>query len=344
MNPKVATLEQLNTFENAGPLRPGIDADHIVSAKIPAGPYRLAKNDVLEVYMPAIIQAASAEDLNTTLQKKTEPILCRVDMNGKINLPVAGEISAAGKTLSELDALIASAYYPKYTTTRPTVVTRIAEYSTVNVTVIGAVKEPGIYQLRSDEMSLVGLLMKSGGILEDGAGCIRIRHPGTEKDAKTFVLPVKGLNIPFADVVVEGGDTIEVERLNPEIFTVIGLVAKPGAYPYPPGVQYNLQQALSFAGWVDELADPEYVKVYRQTSDGTVVDATFKLSGTTLTDASNVIIKPGDVIAVEQTPLTRTRLLMAEIFRINTGIGVNAGYGYRREDGNVTYKEKDNRN
>ncbi|MDY6913083.1 MAG: hypothetical protein SVT52_01310, partial [Planctomycetota bacterium] len=74
---------------------------------------------------------------------------------------------------------------------------------------------------------------------------------------------------------------------------------------------------------VHDVADPQYVTVYRQDSNGKVVAAVLKLDGPSAVGASNIDLKPGDVVAVEQTLRTRTRLLLAAVVRI--GVGANAG-------------------
>jgi hypothetical protein len=100
---------------------------------------------------------------------------------------------------------------------------------------------------------------------------------------------------------------------------VIGLVRNAGAYPYPPGARYTLSDALGFAGGVDEMIDPRYVRVFRRTPEGKIVDAVFPLRGLTPTSAVATWIKPGDVIAVEQTPRTRTNLILSRVFSLNFG-------------------------
>jgi len=144
---------------------------------------------------------------------------------------------------------------------------------------------------------------------------------GKPKEHEPLVLPVKGLNIPFADVALQDGDSVIVERLEQPLFTVIGLVNRPGNFPYPQDVQYNLMQALGFAGGLDKTAEPHYATVYRLKPDRTVVRAAFKIiDDSKLTNASSTLIKPGDIIAVEQTPRTRTKLFLDSMFRINLGI------------------------
>ena len=46
----------------------------------------------------------------------------------------------------------------------------------------------------------------------------------------------------------------EYQAEHERVFTVMGLVNKPDAYAYPPDVQYNLMEALAFAGGLDMVA------------------------------------------------------------------------------------------
>ncbi|MFC1633547.1 SLBB domain-containing protein, partial [Planctomycetota bacterium] len=151
----------------------------------------------------------------------------------------------------------------------------------------------------------------------------RITESGPAKELGTFVLPIKGLNIPFTDVVLQEGDSVIVERLQLPLFSVVGLVNKPGNFPYPPDAQYNLMQALAFAGGLDRSTEPRYATIYRLRPDNTIVSAIFEVvnigNGTRLTEALNTRIKAGDIIAVEHTPRTRTKLFLDTVFRINIG-------------------------
>ncbi|UCC22048.1 MAG: SLBB domain-containing protein [Planctomycetota bacterium] len=318
--------EQLREFQDAGPLQPRLDFNRIVKAKIPTGPYRLTEGDLLELQIPSVLQTAAAPSSDSP--EPTKPYFCRVYDDGTITVPLIGQIQAAGRTLAEVEVAITDAYYPKYCVSRPSIVARVAEYRTAKVSIIGAVENPGVYELRTDQMSLVSLIMAAGGIIDEGAAAINItttvQQQANDTDAAvedyTVTLPVKGLNIPFADVAVKEGDTVVVERLEQPVFSVVGLVNKPGNFPYPPDARYNLMQALAFAGGFNLVADPRYTTVHRQKPDGTTVSITFEMvNDSRLTDASTIMIKPGDIVSVEHTDQTRTNLFLDRVFRINTG-------------------------
>jgi len=423
---------ELADFNRAGPIRPSLDVKSLVEAEIDTGPYHVVPGDVLELTMPSIIRFVTAEEAAGVETEK--PYLCRVNESGKIILPTVGDVEIEGKTLSEIEALVINSYYPQYVVSRPSVFARVIEYRTARVSISGAVRKPGIYSLRSDQMSLVALLMEAGGIIDEGAAVIQIAHrnpvvphptpravletqsntvryaadvtntldmltpqldakqyadnyniererdqrsiiktvhnrkekgrrnkkpstndPGrdmqvdedfdkkaveilnrhsnlrSERIAESYpseeqqavVLPIKGWNIPFTDVVLQDGDRVIVERLQPPLFSVVGLVNKPGNFPYPPDAEYNLMQALAFAGGLDRSTEPRYATLYRLNPDRTIVSAVFEVvntgNGSRLTEALNTRIKAGDIIAVEHTPRTRTKLFLDTVFRINIG-------------------------
>jgi polysaccharide export outer membrane protein len=316
-SPKVSSPQEMAAFETAGPILPQVDAEQLVLAKRMSGEYHVVAGDVLAIQVPALAKAAADPDLSGSV----ETVSTRVDRQGKIALPVVGEIAAAGKTLTQIEDAVAELYFPKFLKRRPVIVAKVGDFQTIDVTVIGAVRNPGLYELKSNEHSLVAALMKAGGVIETGATAIRVRS-AAEDGSQVVTLPVKGLNTPFADVAVKPGDTIEVERLEPQFITVLGLVNRPGAFPYQPGAKHTLGTALASAGGINDVADPKFVRVYRQAADGQLVYATFPINNELARsdESVNVQLKPGDVVAVEHTGATRMRTLVAQMVRFSTGV------------------------
>jgi len=143
------------------------------------------------------------------------------------------------------------------------------------------------------------------------------------REAKPILLPVVNTNIPYRDVALDEGDSVVVQPVQMPMFSVLGLVAKPGNFPYPPGARYNLTQAIAFAGGLDPVARPYYATIYRLNEDGSVARAPFRLlKHDKFTDALGTPIRPGDVVAVENTPRTRMNTAVRDLFRLNAGIYV----------------------
>ncbi|MCP3917041.1 MAG: hypothetical protein GY711_15955 [bacterium] len=312
--------DALARFMAAGPVIPEIDQEALLDSLPSPGPYRVVPGDVLEIRAPGtFFETAAGQETGAPGTHVT-----RVDTEGAIRVPLAGELAASGRTLPEIESAIAEAVHPRYLKQRPSILVRVEEHHTVAVSVFGAVETPGIHYLRSDQMSLFGALGEAGGILHSGslvvgARMIRIQRPGDAAASKPIVLPVKGLKVPYSDVLLHGGERIEVERYEPDTFTVIGLVQRPGAFAYPPEVTYNLMQALAIAGGIDRIANPPYATIFRRAEDGTILPATFEIQGDGLIRASSLPIKPGDVIAVQHTPASWTRAFLSEILNLQIG-------------------------
>lgn len=288
----------------------------------------MVPGDLLALQMPAVARA-----VNFRAEVVSQPHLCRVSKTGSIILPIIDEVQVAGKTLAEIEAALVKIYHPKYLLDRPTIVAQIAEYRTVYVSIVGGVFRAGIYQLRSDELTLVALLMKAGGILPEGYSIIRLHRPGKDGKQTTLALPIKDANAPFVDVPLKGGETVEVTKLSPQVFTVVGLVNRPGTYPFPREPRFNLPQALASAGGVDPVGDPRYASIYRQDAKGKVVSARFRLNArrsdwwffadSSLGDGAFVDLKPGDIVFVEKNVRTRTRTVLYQVVYVR--IGATAG-------------------
>lgn len=188
-------------------------------------------------------------------------------------------------------------------------------------------------ELRIESSELAEWLRPGWGRYASDSYLVRI------SDAGTIVLPVIG-EVKVAGKTLAGiEDRIkgmyhpkyvanppmlycEVERYYNEherVFTVLGLVNKPDAYAYPPDVQYNLMNALAYAGGLHMVADPKYVNIFRQDLDGTVVEAIISIRDRDLIDAYAIAIKPGDVVYVAQTARTRLNQFLSNTFRFTVG-------------------------
>ncbi len=310
IHPEVPSPEELAEFHAAGPEIPTYDADQLMAVNT-GGPYKLVSGDLILLSLPPqVFPDYESESGDVPRELKT-----RIDEEGKLRLPKLGLFPVAGLTLAETEISIATAYtaVELFKKERPNVVCTVEEYRTVPVTVWGAVGNPGIYPLRSDRLSVLGALMAAGGINTDrGSSSIRIQRPGADGKAET--VPVHSTDIPLYDIALMGGETIVVDPAQDRKFSVTGLVKKVGLFPYPEHEQYNLMQAIAVAGGVDATAAPRFATIYRKKKDGEVIGATFRLDGLALVHASNILVKGGDVIAVEHTEGSWFRSFLSDVF------------------------------
>lgn len=116
------------------------------------------------------------------------------------------------------------------------------------------------------------------------------------------------------------------QRESERVFAVVGLVNKSGVFPYPADVQYNLMEAIAFAGGLDMVADPRYLKIFRQDDKGEILCATLKVESKSMDEAYGTAIQPGDLIYVDHTISTRFNKFISNVFHIT--FGADSRYTY----------------
>ncbi|RPJ39692.1 MAG: hypothetical protein EHM35_01705, partial [Planctomycetaceae bacterium] len=234
---RMPTAEQLAAFEKTTFMEPVVDMGRIERARLYTGPYRVIPGDVLEFTMPALLRAIRAAEVQAAQAptRDDQPYICRVNTRGTITLPAIGEMGVTGMSLAEIEEKAIEGYQ-RYVVLQPSVFIRVLEYRTAKVYITGAVKEPGVYTLRADQMTLVSLITEANGISESGATVVRIvrskdqtvpaenreleraANRRTNSTPAGIVLPVVGMNIPFRDVALDEGDTVVVEQIQMPLF------------------------------------------------------------------------------------------------------------------------------
>ncbi len=125
---------------------PAPDSTSASGAYLGVPDYRIGPLDLLEV---TVFQV---EELNRTV---------RVNTSGKISLPLVGTIDAGGKTVSELEADIATRLEETYLQS-PQVSVFVKEFTSQRVTIEGAVKQPGVYPITGRTSLLQAVAMAKG--------------------------------------------------------------------------------------------------------------------------------------------------------------------------------------
>jgi polysaccharide export outer membrane protein len=214
------------------------------SPATPAAPvgqdYIIGAEDVLD------IQVWGSNDLNQT-------VFVRPD--GKLSLPLVGEIAVAGKTVQQLqDHLLA--VYDK--TVKGAVVTVIVkEIRSRPVYFVGAFSKPGVMQL-TGSMTLLQAVALVGGVTPEADGQRGFLLRGTRKVPIDFNrLGQQGDRTQ--NPTLEPGDSVVVPLA--EAVYVSGEVKKPGAIKY--AAELTLMQALTQAGGLTPLAAGGRVDILR---------------------------------------------------------------------------------
>jgi polysaccharide export outer membrane protein len=113
----------------------------------PAGEaeYRLGSDDVIEVFV------WKEPELTTTVAVRPD---------GRISLPLAGELDARGKTANELQQEI-TARLSKYVV-QPVVNVMVKQVNSLKISVLGEVRKPDVYKIKSRVTVLDAIAMAGG--------------------------------------------------------------------------------------------------------------------------------------------------------------------------------------
>ncbi len=234
----------------------------------------------------------------------------RVDSSGYITLPLAGRMKAAGLTVDELQREIASRL--RVFIREPEVTVGVTESRSQPVSVVGAVNNPGVYQVQGRK-TLIELLSLAGGAKPDAADTLRITRrvqcaplslAGARPDPSgQFVVGEVSLRRllearnPEENLAICPEDVITLPRAS--LVYVMGEVRKPGGFPLLDRERFSALEAISMSEGLLRTAAPMRARILRPASNGSEraeipVNLKTILSGKT----PDVPMQPNDILVV----------------------------------------------
>jgi polysaccharide export outer membrane protein len=183
----------------------------------------------------------------------------RVSSSGDISLPPLGLVHVAGLSTSEAEKLIERQLMEGGFYREPRVSVFEKEYVTQGVSILGEVKNPGVYPLLADR-HLLDLISQAGGLTANASKTISVTHAGQSTPSIVALSPDPEL-AATANPAILPGDTIVVATAG--IVYVIGNVNKPGGYPMTDN-DLTVLQALALAGGNSPMAALDRAQIVRQ--------------------------------------------------------------------------------
>jgi len=228
----------------------------------------------------------------------------RVNGAGNILLPLIGEVSVSGLTLSEVEQTIAAAYAEEYLR-NPQVSAEITEYRSQQFTVIGAVANPKVYSV-SRQTTLIEALAMAGGISREAGNSVyltdRVRDPDTgQLGTRTLIIDVEDLmqQAEQYNLVLGEGAMINVPRGG--FVYVEGAVERPGAYSQRADT--TVLKAIAEAGGLAFEADRSDIRVLRRQDDGGWEAQDIDYERIRDNPANDLPLRNGDIVIVDSSAL-----------------------------------------
>jgi polysaccharide biosynthesis/export protein len=276
------------------------------------GDYRIGPDDQLQVTV------FDAPDLSQTV---------RVGGDGEISLPLLGTIKAAGLTPRELELVLQALLHRTYMKD-PQVTVTVTEMQSHSVSVMGAVKQPGVFQIRGTKTLLEMLSMAQGLAPDAGNEVLVMRGAGFDsgspssagknagaasgtpvsastaslgqgKEDSTVEVSLKQLldsgdaryNVP-----IYPGDIIKVKTAG--IVYVVGDVVRPGGFPIQTNGQITVLQAIALGGGMGPDVDKSKAKIIRVAENGQKIELPIKLNKILSGKEPDPALRPKDVLFI----------------------------------------------
>ena len=298
-------------------------------ASAPSATDRIDCGDVLEVTM---------DTGYGTTRGNTSPV--RVGDDGNALVPLVGRVTLAGLELEAAEQMIAAAGVERGLFRNPSVTVVMKRQRTNRITVVGAVKEEGVYDLPRGSCDLLAALVRAKGLSKEAGTEVEVSRghdnvsngprPAGDRVARTQAELAafqrggkpgsqageankpKSYTINLVSAAKQGsggyrledGDVVTVKKLDQPPVMVLGLVAKPDEIELPVNRDMRVLDVIAKAGGVSSsVADKIHViRHVPGREEPVVIEVSY--AEAKRTGQGNLRLAPGDVVSVEQTPST----------------------------------------
>lgn len=260
----------------------------------------------------------------------------RVSEDGSLNVPLVGAVRVGGLKLTDAERMIAAESIQRGIYVSPNVTLTMEQRHSNRVTVMGAVNKPQTYELPAGASDMMTAISMAEGLSETASTIIQVRHPpgtGMRLAAlsanRQVAYPSQAPPPPMPDQFdiemdrvkeippehrkLVDGSVLVVKEKPDRFINVIGLVNRPDSIEMPKTEDMRLLDAIAQAGGL-ALSVANEVRVIRRVNGQEVVIES-SIQEAKQGGAANLVLSPGDVVSVEETPLTVAAGAAKTLFR-----------------------------
>ena len=225
---------------------------HGVSVPSSPADYLIGPADLLQV------KVFESEDLSSQV---------RVSSRGFVTLPLVGDVQISDLTAREAEQRIEDEFNKGGYLRDPHVTIFVEEHRSGVVTVAGAVKKPGSYELLGRQ-SVLDALANARGIKPEAGKSLYLNRRNRDGSRQSMILDIDRLVTDFdgeVNVQLKPGDLIYVPD-GGNVF-IEGAVGKPGSYTIKEG-STTVSHAIAMSGGLRSYASKDNVRLIRYQKDG----------------------------------------------------------------------------
>ena len=296
----------------------------LVRRDVPQAEYVLGPGDQISLHV------ADVEEMSD------KPV--RISPSGYLDLPLLGEVKAAGLTAAELKQDLSNRL-AKYVI-KPEISLNITDYQSRPVSVLGSVNHAGVYQLQGPKHLLEVLSLAGGPAVDAGSTVIitrplssgKIEAPGVPTTMSgqytSVTLPLDEITDakrPEDNILVGANDVVTVPRA--ELIYVLGSVKRAGGFTLAQHKEISVSEALALAEGFAPNANGKHARILRRGPEGVgrtreiEVDTQKILAG----KAPDIALLANDVLFIPNSSIKAVSQIA-----LGTGIGVATGLAIYR--------------
>lgn len=190
----------------------------------------------------------------------------RVTDAGEVPLAFVGNVKVGKMTPGAAAQAIERRLVDASIMLHPQVTVRVESSATQNVSVMGQVTRPGVYEVDT-RRKVIDVLALAGGFTDTADRHITIERHSDPNHKVEYYFANDATNALTDDPMVYPGDTVIVPKA--PIVYVLGDVLRPGGYPITTNnSQMTVLEALSLAGSANHTAAVRKSRLVRKTADG----------------------------------------------------------------------------
>ena len=280
---------------------------------VPSSPadYLIGPADLLE------IKVFESEELSSTV---------RVSSRGFVTLPLVGDLQISDLTAREAEQKIEDKFKSGGYLRDPHITIFVSEHRSGVVTVAGAVKKPGSYELLGRQ-TVLDALANSRGIKPEAGKSLYLNRRNRDGSKQSLIIDIDSLVKDFdneANVQLKPGDLIYVPD-GGNVF-VEGAVNDPGSYTIKEG-STTISHVIAMSGGLRSYASKGNVRLIRYQENGKRKVYEVDLDKINKGDMDDPVLQDRDAVIVDASGAKR--LLYG--LKLSLGFGL-VGVGYDPPD------------
>ncbi len=309
----------------------------------------LANNSVsIDVVQPGDVLEVSMVNDYSKLTTTTTPV--RVADDGTVVIPLVGRVAVGGLEVEKAEQAINAESIARGIFRNPCITVTMKQCRTCKVTVVGAVNKPGTHELPRGSSSLMDAIVAAEGLSKEAGTEVEIHHTDSRQAAlrqstrQAAVAPdgsvvpasyqqsppdAAGQIVTKVDLAaataggarvpeLDDGDVVQVMKRTLRPIYVMGLVHKPGEFPYPLDQEIRVLDALALAGGVSNTVAEDVLVIRHVPGESEPIRITIGIQAAK-NGRDNLALAPGDTVTVEQSPATVVVDVIQTFFRVSLG-------------------------